>query len=506
MKSSRRRKLIAIIAAFCVAFTSLPMLTGSIDVQAASGKVKINTKTVTAKVAKKKAKKAKTIYLGAKVRKIKPGAFKSCKKAKTLVVQTKKLKKSSVKGSLKASKIKAIKVNVGSPAENKKYAKKYKAFFTKKNAGKAIKVSVMKTATASSGEAAAGSQASSTSGSTPSGTTPSGTDPGTGGQTPSTDPGTGAETKTMTDYLGVTRTATKVKDSAGYWWETADGAYISDKDLAKWDRTVDGEFAISGGTVMKQVGGVTFVKNQLSSHTPDEINNGALNAYSVEMYNGDLSKLQLEVQNPMTEIHTYSREKVPYIGKYIVKDGFFLCCLNGVKEEQKQNYSKKTIMFQNLEYATDRCGFVSGDVVIKIKYNNSVMGEIRHNPNPNADSRGLHPKRQIYYDIVKAAIDANGGYKSYTDDWHAIRDYIQANYTYNQRIEKYGTHIVMDCIGGAKAMETYSIYFRKAILGDESVYGFFSYGSAIEGTPNHDTHVAFHLDSDPEKYYQTQGK
>ena len=61
--------------------------------------------------------------------------------AKTLVVKTKKLKKKSVRGSLKGSNVKKVKVQVGSKKVNKKYVKKYKKIFTKKNAGKKVKVS-----------------------------------------------------------------------------------------------------------------------------------------------------------------------------------------------------------------------------------------------------------------------------------------------------------------------------------------------------------------------------
>lgn len=73
------------------------------------------------------------------VTKIAPNAFKGTK-VKTLTVKSKALTKASVKNSLKGSKIKTVKVKVGSKKENKKYVKKYKKIFTKKNAGKKVKV------------------------------------------------------------------------------------------------------------------------------------------------------------------------------------------------------------------------------------------------------------------------------------------------------------------------------------------------------------------------------
>ena len=82
-----------------------------------------------------KGSKAKKVTIGANVSTIQNVAFKGSK-VTTLIVKTKKLKKTSVKGSLKGSKVKTIKVKVGKKKVNKKYVKKYKKIFTKKNAGK----------------------------------------------------------------------------------------------------------------------------------------------------------------------------------------------------------------------------------------------------------------------------------------------------------------------------------------------------------------------------------
>ncbi|MBR3330444.1 MAG: CotH kinase family protein [Mogibacterium sp.] len=95
-------------------------------------------------------KNAKTVTIPASVEfygktydvtKIKAKAFSKAKKARTVVVKTKKLTKASVKGSLKGSKVKKIKVKVGKKKVNKKYAKKYRKYFKKKNSGKKVKVS-----------------------------------------------------------------------------------------------------------------------------------------------------------------------------------------------------------------------------------------------------------------------------------------------------------------------------------------------------------------------------
>lgn len=80
-----------------------------------------------------------TLVLGSGVKKISKGALAGTN-IRTLVVTSKKLKKKSVKGSLKGSIVTTVKVEVGNTKMNKKYVKKYKKIFTKKNAGKKVKV------------------------------------------------------------------------------------------------------------------------------------------------------------------------------------------------------------------------------------------------------------------------------------------------------------------------------------------------------------------------------
>ena len=109
--------------------------------------VVFNKKTVNAAAVQQAIKSAAArgetpseFVLGAKVKKIGKKAFKGTG-VKTLVIKTKKLTKKSVKGSLTGSKIKTVKVKVAKKAKaNKKYVKKYKKIFTRKNAGKKVKV------------------------------------------------------------------------------------------------------------------------------------------------------------------------------------------------------------------------------------------------------------------------------------------------------------------------------------------------------------------------------
>jgi hypothetical protein len=122
-----------------VTFVKAKATAASIKVPAS---VKISGKTYNVnKIGTKafKGSKAKKVTIGANVTTIQKNAFKGSK-ATTIIIKTKKLKKAKVKGSLKGSKVKTIKVKVGKKKANKKYVKKYKKIFTKKNAGKKVTV------------------------------------------------------------------------------------------------------------------------------------------------------------------------------------------------------------------------------------------------------------------------------------------------------------------------------------------------------------------------------
>lgn len=86
-------------------------------------------------------KKIRSVTIGKNVSKIKSKAFYGSKATK-VTLRTKKLKKSSVKGSLRGSRVKTIRVRITKKAgkTNKTYVKKYKKYFTKKNAGRKVTV------------------------------------------------------------------------------------------------------------------------------------------------------------------------------------------------------------------------------------------------------------------------------------------------------------------------------------------------------------------------------
>jgi len=104
--------------------------------------VKIKGKTYKVTTIKAKAfkgSKIRNVTIGKNIKKISRNAF-SGSKATTVTVKTKSLKKASVKGAFRNSKVKTVKVKVGTKKQNKNYVKKYKKIFTKKNAGRKVAV------------------------------------------------------------------------------------------------------------------------------------------------------------------------------------------------------------------------------------------------------------------------------------------------------------------------------------------------------------------------------
>ena len=126
------------------------------------------------------------------------------------------------------------------------------------------------------------------------------------------------------------------------------------------------------------------------------------------------------------------------------------------------------------------------NICINIIYDGRQMGRITYNPNPNGTP--MHPRRQAYFDIAQAAVDANGGPKSLEEDLEAIEEYVPANYTYDE----------INCLGGYQILESWSIY-------QYDVYGFQGHGTALPNQDNYSSHVAFHLDSNPNRFFETQG-
>ena len=76
------------------------------------------------------------VVIGKNVKTIGKKAFSGCKSLKKLIMKSKKLAKKRVKGSLKGSSVKTVKMKLSTAKANKTYAKKYAKFFTKANSGR----------------------------------------------------------------------------------------------------------------------------------------------------------------------------------------------------------------------------------------------------------------------------------------------------------------------------------------------------------------------------------
>ena len=86
----------------------------------------------------KNCKKLKQLTVPASVKTIGKQAFRGCSSLKTLVIKSKHLTKKSVKGSLKGSKIKKIRVKLGSAKTTRKYVRRYRKYFRKANSGRTV--------------------------------------------------------------------------------------------------------------------------------------------------------------------------------------------------------------------------------------------------------------------------------------------------------------------------------------------------------------------------------
>ena len=104
--------------------------------------VKIGGKTYLVTAVEAKAftsSKIRTVTIGANVKALRKNAFYKSK-ATRIILKTKKLTKKNVKNCLKGSVVKTIQVKVGTKKQNSTYVKKYKAWFTKANAGRKVSV------------------------------------------------------------------------------------------------------------------------------------------------------------------------------------------------------------------------------------------------------------------------------------------------------------------------------------------------------------------------------
>ena len=128
--TNNKTKTLALIKAKDTKIVTIP---ASIRIKGKAYKVtQINAKSFSGR-------KIRLVTIGKNVKTIKKNAFKGSN-ATRLILRTILLQKSTVKGSLKSSKVKRIQVKVSTKKVNKKYVKKYKKIFTKANSGRKVTV------------------------------------------------------------------------------------------------------------------------------------------------------------------------------------------------------------------------------------------------------------------------------------------------------------------------------------------------------------------------------
>lgn len=522
MKRSASGKLAVMLLAFCIAFTGLPMLAGDLDASAA---VKLPSK-ITLKA--KSSGQTKAVLTWNRIKKPDKGfaVFRNGTLIKHLSKKTVNYTDTGLKaGTAYRYQIKTYKVKKTKQWYNKKMGKWQKKKPAKKYRGKSRKVMMYSYGNAS--KAVAIKTAAATKPSTPSSqtkpTTPSPSGSGTtvpssgsgssgSGNTPSVQDGgnTGSgidsggsteesfyytgKTRTVTNYLGKTRTCEEFVDNGMTGWTGVSYPYDNNA-WAKVDRTVDGEFEISGGTVMLQKGGVTF--NIPTTSASDDMNR----AMYVYMYNGDINKLGLTLEDNTTSVPTYTYSQERHTRTYVMSGKYRLAEILCVHEvtglghtyiKKTDNLKIKTMCFDDLH-----CGFVSGNVNIRVSYDYNGNGTYENNEyiGTSVYKVSADPARA---EALRIATLATADTNSYDADMAAIRQYIKENYKATDSFEG----VPMSCVGGAYIIETWSI-------DKYGVYGFFSYGSCPPGSVNYGDHVAFYPEPNNysgRPYYEAGGE
>ena len=319
--------------------------------------------------------------------------------------------------------------------------------------------------------------------------------------TPTTPTTPTTETKQVTDYLGTTRTITK---SAGEsYWYTSDGAQCN--PMARYDKTVDGEFTVSG-TTWKQIDGATFNLSELNkaAFTAD----GKTCAFTA--YNLDSAKLKMELGSGIsiqattdktwTSGTSYADEK----SYYFVKNGNRIARThasgNPVGITKSGNTSTVCYyIYRHKENSGvgDGLGFYNADITVNVSYGGKAVGTIKASSCPVSTVDGMHPARRLALDIAQAGIDSRGGSTGSLDqDLQNIAAYIEETYYEKEVVSGYGWSEKMICNHSTYILETWAVY----------AYGDAGRGFAGWGASSSSTHVAFHLNSNPGRYYEVYYK
>ena len=313
------------------------------------------------------------------------------------------------------------------------------------------------------------------------------------------------ETKTVTDFLGVTRTFTK-KSNQDYWTNDDVGVVT---DLTRWDKTIDGNFTYQGDTMI-QYHGATFNATAIKNTKPNNYK------YTVQMYSGTPDKLSIELQDGVyiDWIDTYkevgNHQYEPTVKYYYFKNGHPIAMpySDGTfiyKTETSNNITSKYFYVVNSAMTVgDALGIWADTFNVYVKYDGQLIGTITIDTArdeflgtswTSQTANGMSPWRRVALNIAEEAIAAKGGSTGkISNDLRLIKQYIDEKYYYGEEVAVYGTTMPMKCIAGAIILETYSIvHYNK--------YGFESSGSNYyDGN-----HSAFNLNEDPQTYYEANG-
>ena len=346
---------------------------------------------------------------------------------------------------------------------------------------------------------------------------------GDSGDTPTTptNPEPTTQTVTVTDYLGVTRTFTKKSNETKWVCKSSTdgrtGFGVEASSMARYDKNLDGTFSPTGSTTMRTFHGATFDVTAIENFKNDERTMGF---YTVEMYNGDPSKLQLVLDSDVqilerntfeeTGKYTYTPKKKYYyyknghpIGK-TYEDGAFA---KDVKES-KSGYTlnKKVFYVGNSAMSIgDALGMWTGKFNVTVKYDGEVIGTMKvdtatdvfFGPSWTTDNcNGMSPFRRKALEIAQQALRVKGKSGNLDTDLKRIDEYVKENYSYAEPITVDGATVTMTCYFGAIILETYSIY-------EFGEFGFEGSGSNYNASSG--KHSVFVLDKSPHPYYETQG-
>ena len=318
------------------------------------------------------------------------------------------------------------------------------------------------------------------------------------------------EKKTVTDYLGVTRTFSYIsKGNEKYWYGDGIGRV---SNFARWDKTVDGEFTSDTGHEMVQYQGATFDKTEIANVVAANNKAGdGKDEYPFTMYNGNASKLSVTPESDVSvePVNTYYCESgasgspiYPMTAYYYNKNGKRIAKASDDGKVYKTSTSGATttvtVAVNTWGKMGSGLGIYTGTIKFNVVYDNKPITSFVIDTAYDSHSRGtptdgMTGERRLYLDVARAAI-AKYGEHNLDTDLKYISKYIYETYKYGDEIKGYGASNLMICGTGAAILETWAIYRYN------------QWGFCGPGSSSVSTHQAFRLNSTPTGvYYEAEG-